>query len=204
MKLQKIKINSNKNKKGILLPETLKLLIGVLCIVLLLYLAIKMYDIFAKKSELEQARAHISNIQGKISELKTRENGGSFQYILYNPQGWALVGWPYVGSDKEYNVPYCVDRGWKSCLCLCSWPSPPPATPNSFSETCNANKICFDTNVSNMKVNPVTYTFLGFEFFSRDKAPLEINQLGKDFNGNLEITYTKSTDTLEIKPIKIN
>jgi len=126
-----------KSKKGILIPEVLKIILSVIAIFLLLYLAFSLYGLFASKTKIEQARVHIDNIQRIIENLE-KSGGGSEEYALLNPKGWGLIGWPtdakyyiadlYIESLADVEgVPYkeddlpgiCKKNNWKQCICLC-------------------------------------------------------------------------------------
>jgi len=80
-------------KRAILMPEVLKIIIAVLCLILLFYLAFNIYQIFTAKSELEQARATLDAISGKINTLK---EGNTTEYLITSPKGWRVI--PYDKS----------------------------------------------------------------------------------------------------------
>lgn len=86
-----------KNKKAIVLPETLKIIIGVLCILILIYLAWSLYSMFIVKSKLTQAKETLKEIADKINGLGDREID---DYLVVAPKGWALMA-----------------RGKKTCIC---------------------------------------------------------------------------------------
>jgi len=77
-----------KNKKAIVLPETLKLIIAVLCIFILIYLSVSLYDIFIKKTEIQQARETLSQISAEVESL---EEGGSRDFLVTSPKDWVLM-----------------------------------------------------------------------------------------------------------------
>lgn len=88
--MKKIKIKTNKN--AILLPETLKIVIAVLCILLLIYLATKVLGVvFTRNAELEKARETLDAIAGKAEVL---EPGESLEYLVTGPKGWKLISYP--------------------------------------------------------------------------------------------------------------
>jgi hypothetical protein len=78
-----------KNKKAILAEETLKILIGVLCIALLIYLGVKLYGIFTRSNQIEQAKATLEAIYGKAETLK--EEGDTINYLVVSPKGWRFL-----------------------------------------------------------------------------------------------------------------
>jgi len=128
----------NKNKKAILLPEGLKLMIALVCIILLIYLAYSFYQIFIAKSDLEKARANLNAIVGKIESL---EIGKGIGYLLYSPRNWILISFPNIYSshgplsEGEPEIPKSCD---KFCLCIC-----PNVIPRA--ETCEERGACKDT-----------------------------------------------------------
>lgn len=206
MKLQKIK--TGKSKKAIVLPETLKIIIAVACIFLLIYLAVKLYEIFTLKGEIERARAELNNIDGKIKFLladTTPAQTVSVNYLLLTPQDWALSGWPY----EEYKVNYCVAKGWEKCLCMCKIDvsflgrfTLSRSRPQAIAESCDTNRLCIELQadkISRIKINPKSFVW---GFFKSDLSPIYIRKLGEDFQGNLEIGYNKETKELSIIPQK--
>lgn len=85
-------------KKAIMLPETLKIIIAVVCIVLLIYLAWSLYELFIVKSDLAKARETLNQIKNEadlLDELDERN------YLVVSPKGWYFVSY----EDK---------------LCICS------------------------------------------------------------------------------------
>lgn len=111
---------NNKDKRGILPEETIKIIIAVIGITLLVVLAVALYSIFAKRNDLAQAEANMENIIGKInamnSELGDAENGiRTSSYALLNPREWGVYGWP----DKGEMLDECSKQGWKRCICFC-------------------------------------------------------------------------------------
>jgi len=108
-----------KTQKAILLPEALKIIIGVLCIVLLLYLAFSLYGIFSQRTKLEEAKATLDAIEGKINALETMKDGETLDYLITGPKGWRMV--PF---EKE--------------LCIC--PEAKKATEQK--QVCSSEGIC--------------------------------------------------------------
>jgi len=97
------------NKKAIVLPEVLKLVIAVFCIILLLYLAFGLYGIFTRGSEIEQAKAILEDIAGKGKALA---NGAQAQYLITNLKDWSIFSF----KEEESKPSSCGDS---NCLCLC-------------------------------------------------------------------------------------
>jgi hypothetical protein len=115
-----------KNKKGdnLLGPETLKIIVAVMCILILLLLPMKLYGI-SKNSKLEQATASLDNLYFKINKV---ENNHSLEieYLIESPNKWWVVAWPF-----ENEIPnQCIGN---NCICICPG--------NSFKE-CNEKGTC--------------------------------------------------------------
>ncbi len=122
------------NKKGILIGEALKMILGVIVILILIALIVELYGVVGKKTHLEQAKVHIEKIE-KIVERLEVQGGGEEEYVLLNPKGWALVAWPGIEviegkgpeeifSRASFDTPpeFCIRQGWENCLCLCDAP----------------------------------------------------------------------------------
>ena len=196
-----------KSKKAMVAQEVLRIVIAVACIFLLVYMAVKLYEIFTLKGDLEKARAELANIGGKIDvvmkEADSNTNGtASTEYLLLSPQNWMLTGWPYQSSSSAVNVQYCISQGWKKCLCMCDVgvirvATIYKATPSNVAESCDANKVCIEVKADSLKVNPTRYLW---GLFGSDLAPIYIKQLNQDFKGDLNITYNKNTKELSIIP----
>ncbi|MFA5992400.1 MAG: hypothetical protein WC796_01695 [Candidatus Pacearchaeota archaeon] len=99
-----------KNKKAILIPEILKLVIGALIIVFLFVAAIKIYGIVQSNSDRTQAASEIEVIARTINGLGEGDVG---KYDLLSPSGWALYGFPY-GNVKTIRCEIS-----EFCVCLC-------------------------------------------------------------------------------------
>ena len=126
-----------KSKKAILPKEVLNIVLAIACIVLLVYLGYKLYGLASEQHELQQARAHLTNIMGIISALENA-GGGERSYILYSPKGWALSGWPYANTK-----PKSCKEEWKSCICFCKSPFLASYKESVLSKTWEALKYFF-------------------------------------------------------------
>ena len=159
-------------KKAILLPESLKLIIAVLCIILLVYLAWSLYGIFRTKTETEQAR---ETLKGIVAEVEGLEEGQR-KYLVVAPEGWILLK-----REKK--------------LCMCDWLEISGIT-NDKSERiseCLRIDICEEIE-SDFKINH--FCELGiFECFYFEKLPLELFFV--EDNG----VYLKTRDDLESEEI---
>jgi hypothetical protein len=106
MMLQRRKIT----KKAILMPETLKILIAVVCIVLLVYLAFKLYTVMSRSSEYQKAKFSVEAIVGKLDVLTA---GNSLEY-LYTPsrernsKGFDIF-WVLIAPANENKLCICPE-----------------------------------------------------------------------------------------------
>ena len=95
-----------KNKKAILMPETLKIIIAVMCLLLLAYLSINLYGVFSHNTEIEQAKATLNNI---VSQIKGLEKGELTEVLIENPRGWRIIAF-----EKELCICKSIDTKEKS------------------------------------------------------------------------------------------
>ena len=80
----------HRNKKAIVLPEVLRIIIAVACIILLVYIAAKLYTILTRNHELEQAKSNLETIVSKANSLK---EGESYEYMITGPKGWRIMAY---------------------------------------------------------------------------------------------------------------
>lgn len=112
-------IKKDKRAEEIVLPETLKLIIAVLCILALVYLAVSLYTLFTVKSKLVQARGTLKEI---MSELQGDWEGKQFKSVLINsPKDWRII------SYQEEKL-----------ICIC----PRESNKEAQSKICNTQGIC--------------------------------------------------------------
>lgn len=78
---------TNKKAENMVLTESLKLVIAVLCLLLLVYLSWNLYNMFTTKSGLTQAKETMNQIADKIEGLKT----GKDDYMIVAPKDWYLI-----------------------------------------------------------------------------------------------------------------
>lgn len=90
MKVNQLRRIKSTKKRAILMPEVLKIIIAALCIILLAYLAAKLYGIFQQNSSLQQATSELDAILGKANTLAGEETQ---QYLLIGPKDWRVI--PY-------------------------------------------------------------------------------------------------------------
>lgn len=133
-----------KNKNGILLPETLKIIIAVVGIALLVYLAISIYGIFVKSSALKQAELNLNKISVAIDKIESKEKK-EIEIFLESPEDWWMLAWPHN------NLKPAICKG-EYCICLC----PVAWGEGGSSEECDVKGVCKDVSI---KIN-VDETFL--------------------------------------------
>lgn len=130
-----------KNKKAIVLPETLKLIIAVLCIMLLIYLAVSLYGLFFKKTAIEQAKENLKQMSIKINKIEKSEKSEN-QFLLESPSKWFLIAFPYkdgVETPKQCN---------KYCICIC-----PLEDKSNALKDCSSLGACVDVSMKIETVN---------------------------------------------------
>jgi len=116
-------------KKGIVLPETLKIIIAILCILLLMYLAVSVYGLFFKKTAIEQAKESLKQMNLEIEKVEKAEKvQGAF--LLESPNKWYLMSFPY--KDGIETPQQCK----KYCICIC---------PSATLKDCSTMGACIDT-----------------------------------------------------------
>jgi hypothetical protein len=87
-----------KNKKAILMPEVLRIILAVLCLIALIMLAVQLYSIFTRSNDLEQAKATLNEILAKAAVLD--ESGKHTDLLILSPgkrkggDTWKIVAYP--------------------------------------------------------------------------------------------------------------
>lgn len=168
----KIKKEIN-GKKAILLPETLRIIIAVLCIFLLVYLAINLYGIFTRSSELEQAKATLEGIIGKANAL---EDGESVEYLITGPEKWILLSY---SSDNSQGL--CT----KNCACIC--PNFGLTDNINHIEVCRKQGVClnlinFNSTLVQDQTDAISKTNVGKISFAKTPLILTIVSLNQQLS----------------------
>ena len=107
-------------RKGILVPETLGIVIALIGLVALAFFGGRVYNMFVEQ-DMKNAQAFVDGLSSKIENLG---DGESNTFALRGVEGWVLVGWnksvPIAEDDKlisaDLKPQKCFD---KNCLCLC-------------------------------------------------------------------------------------
>lgn len=129
-----------KNNKGFLLvSETLKIIIAVICIGFLIYFLVHLYFANQEPKNLEFAKDSLNHLVEGI-------NAKSSEIEIYNPQRWIIVSWPHdittggflgLGTKREEGMPKsCSNLGWNNCICIC---------PKDKPDNCDENGVCFES-----------------------------------------------------------
>lgn len=99
------------------MPETLKIIIAVICIGLLVYGSVSLFGIMTQKTEIEQARATLDQIVEAINSL---DDGEEMEYMIQTRKGenWLV----YFGDDnllciclESNDKEKCVEEGLGVC-----------------------------------------------------------------------------------------
>ncbi len=136
-----------KNKKAFLLGEyTLKIIIGVLCLLLLVYLLYGLYSNSKDERNLKMAEATLDELVEGMN--KARESGNS-EAIILNPGKWNIIAWPY---KDRYGRP--LQCGISNCICICVINEKltdrgRPKTQKFFLKKCDSLGVCeiFDEEI---------------------------------------------------------
>ena len=128
-----------KNKKAeidFLGEHVLGIIISVLCIIVLLFIAVVVCNLFSQKSDLDKAISNFNLVQGEIQLIKTSNGINSGQIIVYFPIG-------YVLRSYSNGFPKTECYGSKSCLCICE-----AASCEGVQKSCNGFPFEVEINTS--------------------------------------------------------
>lgn len=128
-------------KADIVMPEFLKIIIAIACIVLLVFLATNLYGIVIKKTSIEQARATLEGIVEKVNSFENEEVTKT-DYVIVSPKEWTLVG-----VEQKKSSGKCTSD---NCLCFCKTEEYIEKTNEGmdFLIACSSVGICKDTKVA--------------------------------------------------------
>lgn len=162
-----------RGKRGIIKTEFPKILLAVICILILVALAFRLYYVFKGDKEKEKAQADLTNLDAKLQLNKDTE-------ILLEPVGsedWYLISWP----QGEKIPDFCKKRLWNNCLCVCKKKDVTLAIYTTL-EDCNLNSICVESK------KPIEIS--GKEYFTGDITLIPGIEWSKIFG----ITYHRRTN----------
>ena len=117
------------NKKAFLMPEFLKIILAVMCILGLVLMATKLYGILDRRTQMEQAKGSLKEMVAEINSLKNLNDVGDYLYTA--PKGWTL----FMFKKDQIGQSSCMG---KTCLCLC---------PKSDAESCPNEGVCENLNL---------------------------------------------------------
>lgn len=170
--------NLLKNKKAILAEEVTRIVLAVLGIIVLIILAVQLYSIFTRSSDLEQAKATLNEILAKASLLD--ESGKHTDLLVIAPgarkggNNWKIVSYP---EAKE--------------LCIC-----PIVSGLSETDACHKQGTC---QKRDYKVELLDFTGI---VFTEITLPMQItifNQGGiiRLKSGKYDFISVKNKDSVE-------
>ena len=134
------------NKRGDeFMEKVLSIIISVLCIILLIYLAVRFYSI--RKQDVEIARTNLENIKDKIDYLASQQEVNDLDYFITGPKNWALTSYEVVEGENEPRPTACLES--RHCICMCpsnlrgyGTKGPLYSYLDAFLESCNNDGIC--------------------------------------------------------------
>jgi hypothetical protein len=100
------------SRKGELRDYIGDIVIGVLCLLLIIFAVIIVYRIFANQ-ESENAKRTIDNIEAKVNALNEGQENKFLIQGFSSKNGWIIAGW---GKEDANRPDKCFFR---SCLCIC-------------------------------------------------------------------------------------
>jgi len=102
-----------RTKRGDFLGESVAgIVTSVACIVVLIIIAVVVYNLFSEKSDLDKAESNMKLISGEMEIIQAGNSSTVGNLIIYPPQNWVLRSY----SDT---FPKTECYGKKSCLCIC-------------------------------------------------------------------------------------
>lgn len=106
--------------------HVMNIVVAIGCIIILLFIGVKMYSLFSDKTDLEKAEGNLKLIKERIELLKNSPETNSIEIIVYPPKNWILRS--YIDA---FPLAECYSQ--QGCLCLCQ----------DGSCANNVPKICF-------------------------------------------------------------
>lgn len=91
-----------------------KLVIGVLCIVALIVIAVYVSKLFTEQTQKKQAEATIKEIVNQIDSLR-RLKLDTMEYDYRSPSDWYIFQGSKQGNDKENYLCLCPRDSYESC-----------------------------------------------------------------------------------------
>lgn len=104
---------NNKKAEFLLGEVAVKLIIALMCMIVLIWLAIYLYNLFIANPRIGQAKATINELAGRIDYLRSSKYE-QIDYDFRSPAGWYL----YFGNsqkDNKLNLCLCPQANMDSC-----------------------------------------------------------------------------------------
>jgi len=103
-----------KGKRGVgwFSGHLLNLFVAVGCILILIAVGWKIYNLFSDQTDLQKADSNLKLIKERIDLLKNSVNTDSIGILIYPPKNWVFRS--YVDAFPEAE---CYSK--QGCLCLC-------------------------------------------------------------------------------------
>lgn len=103
-----------KGKRGVswLSEHIMNIIIAVACIIILIAVGWKIYNLFSDQTDLQKADSNLKLIKERIDLLKNTLNADSIEVLVYPPKNWVLRS--YIESFPQAE---CYSK--QGCLCLC-------------------------------------------------------------------------------------
>jgi len=183
-------MNKMKNKKGDLRDHIGDIIIGVLCLLLIIFAIVIVYRVLTNQEDANAKRA-LDGIEGKINAL---EDGQSNTFLIQGFKGaapdnladsWFFAGWSKIEQNKPE---MCF---FDSCICICKGGI--EASKSALIESCMEKGFCRRFNVDNIKVG--TNWRAGIYANSGIDAKSEYIRLE---NNLLDVKITKQKNSLEL------
>ena len=148
------------NNKGMVLSETIRIVLAIMGIILLLYLSFSLFQLFIAKTASQQAKEHMENIERIIDGLE-EAGSGSEKYILLSPKGWSLTGFQSPLMDQ---IPQSCNLN--KCVCMCHFADNLleqvlegkflELTSGDLADSCDEIGFCLDVEQKFLSVKPIT------------------------------------------------
>ncbi len=92
--------------------HVINIVIAVGCIVVLIFVGVKIYNLFSDQSELQKAESNLKLIKERIELFKNSADVNSMEILVYPPKNWVLRSYIKAFPEAE-----CYSK--QSCLCIC-------------------------------------------------------------------------------------
>ena len=130
------------------------MIIGVLCVLLLLYLLFVFYSSFTDKQNFQRAEATLESLSEKMIDAKNSQE--TVTLPLLEPNGWRLIS--YTGVEKP-------EACTSNCICLCADRIRDKWLGQNQIEKCEVRGVCknFDEKINDFNIKIRTDVNVEFE-----------------------------------------